>query len=223
MLAAKRRSGTHARRALEELIGSYWYPVYAFMRRQGQARQEAEDLAQEFFTRLLEKNYLKQVDQARGRFRSFLLASLKHFLSNERDKARALKRGGGVRVVRLDAALAEARYAVEPVDAMTPERLFDRRWALSVLEQVLERLRLEHSRVGKAAMFEKLKDSLMCASGGIGYARLAGELDMSEGAVKVAVHRMRRRYRDLLREEIAQTVDGSDQVDEEIRYLMNCL
>ena len=213
---------TDTRRALEELIQAYWFPLYAFLRRQGQPPAEAEDLVQGFLTRLMEKHDLARVDRAKGRFRSFLLASLKHFLANEYHKKRALKRGGG-RVVSLDALAAEARYAVEPADDVTPERLFDRRWALAVLDQVLSRLRKEYADAGKVALFETAKDCLAPHRGRLGYARLAEGLGMTHGALRVAVHRMRRRYRDLLRDEIAQTVDSPEQVDEEISYLLNCL
>lgn len=212
----------NTRRALEELIQAYWFPLYAFLRRQGQPPAEAEDLVQGFLTRLMEKQDLARVDRAKGRFRSFLLASLKHFLVNEYHKKRALKRGGG-RVVSLDALDAEARYAVEATDDMTPDRLFDRRWALAVLDHVLSRLRRQYADADKAAMFETIKDCLAPRRERLPYARLAEGLGMTHGALRVAVHRMRRRYRDLLRDEIAQTVDSPQQVDEEIAYLLNCL
>jgi len=213
---------TDTRRALEELIQAYWFPLYAFLRRQGQPPAEAEDLVQGFLTRLMEKQDLARVDRAKGRFRSFLLASLKHFLANEYHKKRALKRGGG-RVVSLDALDAEARYAVEAAHDMTPDRLFDRRWALAVLDHVLSRLRRQYADAGKAALFETIKDCLTPRRGRLSYARLAEGLGMTHGALRVAVHRMRRRYRDLLRDEIAQTVDSPQQVEEEIAYLLNCL
>jgi len=216
-------AGTNTRRALEELIRIYWFPVYAYARRQGQATGGAEDLTQDFFTHLLEKNSLAGLDRSKGTFRSFLLASLKHFLANERDKGRAVKRGGGVPPVALDALDAEARYAIEPVDDMTPERLFDRRWALAVLDQVLARLRQEYSDTGKGRLFDHLKDALAGSAESAGYAEIAARLGMTEGAVKVAVHRMRRRYRDLLRSEVGQTVDSPHQVGEEIAYLLKCL
>jgi len=214
---------TDTRRALEELIQAYWFPLYAYVRRQGEPSAQAEDLVQGFLTRLLEKKNLARVDRAKGRFRSFLLASLKHFLANEYDKRCSLKRGGSVRVISLDALDAEARYAVEATHDMTPDRLFDRRWALAVLDQVLSRLRREYADAGKAAVFETIKDCLTPHRGRLSYARLAEGLGMTQGALKVAVHRMRRRYRDLLRDEIAQTVDSPEQVEEEIAYLLNCL
>lgn len=221
MLAAGNRNNpSGSRRALDELIRTYWFPLYAYIRRQGRAAHQAEDLVQEFLTRLLEKKDLARVNRAKGKFRSFLLASLKHFLANEYDKGRALKRGGGAPVVALD---AEARYAIEPADDMTPERLFDRRWALAVLDQVLARLCQGYADAGKGPLFDALKDCLTPRREGLAYARIASRLGMTEGAVKVAVHRMRRRYRDLLRDEIAQTVDSPQQVEEEIAYLLNCL
>ena len=214
---------TDTRRALEDLIQAYWFPLYAYIRRQGQPSAQAEDLVQGFLTRLLEKKDLARVDRAKGRFRSFLLASLKHFLANEYDKRRTLKRGGGVLVISLDALDAEARYAIEPSHDMTPDRLFDRRWALAVLDNVLSRLRREYANAGKAALFETIKDCLTPHRGRLSYAQLAQRLGMTQGALKVAVHRMRRRYRDLLRDEIAQTVDSPLQVEEEIAHLLNCL
>ena len=214
---------TDTRRALEELIQAYWFPLYAYIRRQGRSSAQAEDLVQGFLTRLLEKKDLARVDRAKGRLRSFLLASLKHFLANEYDKRRTLKRGGGVLVISLDALDAEARYAIEPADDMTPDRLFDRRWALAVLDKVLSRLRQEYANAGKAALFETIKDCLTPHRGRLSYAQLAQRLGMTQGALKVAVHRMRRRYRDLLRDEIAQTVDSPLQVEEEIAHLLNCL
>ena len=216
-------AATDTRRALEELIQAYWFPLYAFLRRQGQASAQAEDLVQGFLLRLLEKKDLARVEREKGKFRSFLLASLKHFLANEYRKGRALKRGGKASVVALDAMDAEARYAVEPVDDMTPERLFDRRWALAVLDQVLARLRGEYAAAGKGALYETIKDCLTGHREHLPYAELAGSLGMTEGAIKVAVHRMRRRYRDLLRDEIAQTVDSPEQVEGEIAHLLSCL
>lgn len=214
---------TATRRALEDLIHAYWFPLYAFARRVGQAPSEAEDAVQGFFARLLEKKYLAQVDRSKGKFRSFLLAALKHFLAKERAMDRARKRGGGRAAVALDAMDAEARYAVEPADEMTPERLFDRRWALAVLDQVLGRLGGEYIQGGKGKLYEAIEPSLTGGAGAIDYSQVSRELAMTEGAVRVAVHRLRRRYRDLLREEIAQTVDSPEQVEEEIAYLRNCL
>lgn len=217
------RDATDTRRALEELFQAYWFPLYAYLRRRGLSAHEAEDLVQGFLARMLEKRDLAAVDRAKGRFRSFLLASLKHYLSNECDKARAKKRGGAANVIELDALAAEARYAVEPADDMTPERLFDRRWALEVLDQVLRRLREEYAQAGKAELFETIKGLLTPQRDQLTQADYAQKLGMSAGALKVAVHRMRKRYRDLLRNEIAQTLESPDQIEDEISYLQTCL
>jgi RNA polymerase sigma-70 factor (ECF subfamily) len=222
VLSAARGDATpRAVAAMAELCRAYWYPLYAFIRRRGYDSHAAEDLTQEFFARLLEKHFLESVDRRKGKFRAFLLAALKHFLANEQDRARAQKRGGGQAVIRLDALDAEARYGLEPVDYLTPDKLFERRWALAVLERVLARLEAEFAAAGKADFFAALKGFL--AGGPARTYGAAGEhLGMSEGAVKVAVHRLRRRYRALLRDEIAQTVVDPAEIDDEIRYLLGC-
>jgi len=223
VLAAKgRRDDGDSRRAMEELARVYWFALYAYVRRRGYSREEAEDLTQGFFARLLEKDYLADVDRSKGKFRSFLLASLKHFVANEWDKSTAQKRGGGG-IIALDSMDAEARYAAEPVEAMTPEHLFERRWALAVLDQVLLRLQGEYSASGKAGLFAALRGWLSGDLGVAGYGEIAQRLGMTEGAVKVGGHRLRRRYREILKEEIAQTVVGPDEVEEEIAYLLSCL
>jgi RNA polymerase sigma-70 factor (ECF subfamily) len=223
LTAADRRTSVVRRRALAELIQVYWLPVYAYVRRQGREPADAEDLTQDFFTRLLEKRTLASVDREKGRFRSFLLASVKHFLANEWHKSRTRKRGGGCRPLALDGLDAEARYRLEPADDMTPERHFERRCALAVLEEVLDRLAKEYEERGSGALFEALRGGLEGEEETPTYAESAAKLGMSEGALKVAAHRLRKRYRELLREEIAQTVASPDLVDEEIRYLMECL
>lgn len=212
-----------ARAALESLCQAYWYPLYAFVRRQGHDAHGAQDLTQEFFARLLEKNYLQDVDRAKGRFRSFLLASLKHFLANEWDRRRALKRGGARTHVPIDPQSAETRYGLEPTHDESPERLFERRWALTLLDQVLDRLRKEFETEGKLAQFDALKVTLTSERGSVPYAELGARLGLSEGAVKVAVHRLRQRYREVLRAEIAQTVAQPEDVDTEIRHLFAAL
>lgn len=222
MAAADHQAGTKSRRALNELIQAYWFPLYAFVRRQGEAPHAAEDVIQEFFTCLLEKDFLAQVDRSKGRFRSFLLAAVKHFLSKERSKRRAQKRGGGL-VIALDSLDAEARYAVEPVEGVTPERFFERQWALAVLDQVLGRLRAAYIEDGKGRLYEAIAPCLTQEAHAIDYGKSSRELGMTEGAVRMAVHRLRRRYRDLLREEISQTVDSPEQVEEELTFLLNCL
>jgi RNA polymerase sigma-70 factor (ECF subfamily) len=223
LAAAGRADSTHARDALERLCRNYWLPIYAFIRRQGHGPHDAQDLTQEFFARLLERNYLAGVDREKGRFRSFLLASVKHFLANNRDKAQAQKRGGGRVPISIDAAAAENSFGHEPLDVVTAEKIFERRWALALLEQVLRRLRDEYVRDGKEKHFEQLKATLTEASRSVPYAEIALRLATSEGAVKVAVHRLRQRYRELLRAEIADTVADAGEIDDEIRNLFAAL
>lgn len=222
VLAAGRVDSTRAHDALEKLCQIYWYPLYVFVRRQGHNPHDCEDLVQAFFAQCLEKNYLGAADQAKGRFRSFLLIALKRFLANEWDKARTQKRGGGVRSISLDALTAEERYALEPAERLSADRLFERRWAMTLLEHVLGRLRQEQIAAGKGTAFELLKDSLTTGER-TPYAELAQRLGMKEGAVKVTVHRLRQRYRELLEAEIANTVASPEEVDEERRYLLSAL
>jgi RNA polymerase sigma-70 factor (ECF subfamily) len=222
LAAGAGNAGSGARRALEELVQAYWYPLYAYLRRKGNAPAQAEDLVQGFLARLLEKDALAHVERSKGKFRSFLLAALQNYLTNEWDKTQTQKRGGGREIVSLDTLDAETRYATEPVDAMTPERVFERRWALAVLELVLTRLRDDYAARGQAELFAAL-EHLLIGGQGAGYAQIAQTLQMTEGAVKVAGHRLRRRYRDLLRQEIGQTVADPSLVDEEIRQLMASL
>jgi RNA polymerase sigma factor (sigma-70 family) len=223
VLAAGSSDSTHARDALETLCRAYWNPIYAYVRRQGHSAHDAQDLTQEFFARLLQKNYLGGVDRAKGRFRSFLLICLKHFLANEWDKAGAKKRGAHPVLIPINVQSAEDSYGLEPVESVTAESIFDRRWALTLLEQVLAQLRAEYARDGKANLFEQLKSTLTGERRSVPYVEIGARLDMSEGAVKVAVHRLRQRYRELLRQEIAHTVSGPEQVEEEIRALFSAL
>jgi RNA polymerase sigma-70 factor (ECF subfamily) len=224
VLAARPADSSRARQALETLCRTYWYPLYAFARRVGHSPHDAEDLVQSFFARCLEKNYLDAADQAKGRFRSFLLLALKRFLANEWDKQRAQKRGGGAPLIALDALTAEERYGLEPAQHLSADRLFERRWALTLLEQVLERLRAEQAEAGRLTQFEQLKEALIGGGGrDAPYARLAEQLGTSEAAVKVAVHRLRRRYRELLEAEIAHTVGTPEDVADERRYLLAVL
>lgn len=223
LAAARGNAASHAAEAMAELCRVYWYPLYAYVRHRGHDTHEAEDLTQEFFLRLLAKDGLAGVDRQKGKFRAFLLASMKHFLANEWDRCRAQKRGGGRILIRLDALDAESRYRLEPVHDVTPEKLFERQWALTVLEQVLSRLQTEFAAEGKKPLFDRLGPFLTVGRGSASYAEVADELKMSEGAVKVAVHRLRGRYRRLLRDEIAQTVASPEEIDEEIRYLLSCL
>lgn len=223
VLHAGQGDAPHAQEALAQLCRTYWYPLYAYVRRRGYSPEDAEDLTQGFFARLLELNSLADVRREKGKFRSFLLASLQHFLANEWDRARAAKRGGGQPIVSLDDSQAEARFRLEPVDEMTADKMFERRWALALLDQVLARLREEHAGADKSALYEALKPTLTGARESAPYAELAGRLGLSEAAVKVAVHRLRRRYRELLREEIARTVAAPEEVDDEIRHLFAAL
>ena len=218
--AAARQNPSKAAASLEKLCSLYWRPLYAYIRRQGEGPHDAQDLTQEFFRRLLEKDWLNSVDQSKGRFRSFLLAALKHFLSNERDKARAQKRGGGRSPLPLDFSGAETQVIFEPPENSTPESLFERQWAATLLEQALARLRQEYAGQGKEALFEQLKTTLTERRGSIAYSTLAARLNLSEAAVKMAVHRLRQRYRDSLRAEIAQTVASAAEVEDELRHVM---
>jgi RNA polymerase sigma-70 factor (ECF subfamily) len=213
-----------AGRSLAALCENYWFPLYAFVRRAGYAAEDAQDLTQEFFVRLLAKNYLAVADPQRGRFRSFLLGAMKHFLANQERGQAAQKRGGNLPAISLDFHAGEDRYRqIEPVDNMTPERLFERRWALTLLDLVLNRLREEFLANGKLEIFDTLKSCLAGGKAKPAYAEIAERLAMSEGAVKVAVHRMRRRYRTLLEEEIAQTTAGPQAIKEELAELMAAL
>lgn len=212
-----------AQAALETLCGRYWFPLYAYVRREGYGMHDAQDLTQAFFARFLEKDYLHDVDPSRGRFRSFLLASLRHFLANARDHAKAAKRGGGRTALSLDFSQAEDRYLHEPASDWTAEKLFHRRWAVEMLHAVMERLQAEWATPEKRAFFLAVQAFLSDVAPTRTYGDVAEELGMTEGAVKTAVHRMRRRYRELLREEIAQTVSDPEEVDEEIQQLFGAL
>jgi RNA polymerase sigma-70 factor (ECF subfamily) len=223
VIAAGRSNSPRARDALENLCSTYWYPLYAFVRRLGHGPHDAEDLVQAFFAQCLEKNYLGAADRAKGRFRSFLLIALKRFVANERDRARTQKRGGRTPPISLDALTAEQRYALEPAERLSADRLFERRWALTLLEKVLDRLREEQTGPGRGEAFELLKESLTSGGRNTPYRELATRLGTSEGAVKVAVHRLRQRYRELLEAEIADTVSSPEEIAEERRYLLSVL
>jgi RNA polymerase sigma-70 factor (ECF subfamily) len=220
---AGRADTPRAREALGKLCETYWFPLYAYVRRRGYAPPDAEDLTQGFFVRLLERHWVADADPQKGRFRTFLLSALNHFLADEWDKARARKRGGGAPLLPLEFDSAEARYAHEPADNVTPEEHFERRWATTLLEAVLLRLRQEYERGGKAELFAALHPCLVGERAAQPYAALAAGLGCSESAVKSAVHRLRLRYRQLLREEIAQTVAGPEEVEGEMRYLFGVL
>jgi RNA polymerase sigma-70 factor (ECF subfamily) len=209
--------------ALEKLCRTYWYPLYAYVRRKNYESHDAQDLTQEFFARLLARNYLSVADRKKGKFRSFLLGSLEHFLAREWTRSHAQKRGGGQPLFSLDELDAENRYLLEPAHELTAERIFDRRWATTLLEQAMIRLREECSANGKGALFEKTQDFLSGDKTEASYVEVAASLNMSEGAVKVAVHRLRRRYGELVRAEIAQTVTNPQEEDEELQYLFAVL
>lgn len=223
VLAAGRAGSPQADLALEELCRTYWYPLYAYVRRHGHSREDAEDLTQGFFARLLEKNYLEGVTNNGGKFRAFLLVALKRYLVNEWVRANRQKRGGGEIPLSLDWQDAETRYQINPADHLSPDKLYDRAWATVLLERVISRLQAEHGGDGKAGLYETLKPFLMLGKSDIPYARAAAELKMTESAVRVAVHRLRKRYRELLREEIAQTLDNPAQADEEMQALFSAL
>lgn len=223
LIRAAQADSPAARDALAALCGAYWYPLYAYVRRRGYDAPEAQDLTQEFFVRFLEREDVQTVSEERGRFRAFLLAAMKHFLANEWDRQQAQKRGGGQALLSLDFAAAEDRYRFDPADDLTPERLFEQRWALSLLDEVMTRLRREFAASGREAEFDVLKQFLIGTQPAETYGQIAAERGTTEGAVKVAVHRLRRSYRDLLREEIARTVDGPEDVEDEIRALFAAL
>ncbi len=219
VITAGRRSTPQAERALEELCCVYWYPLYAFVRRQGYSREDAEDLTQGFFARFLQRNYLDKLSSEKGRFRAFLLAALKHYLANEYDRSRRQKRGGGEQTLSLDWQDADTRYQIEPADCLSPDRLYDRAWAMTLLAKVISRLRREDAAEGKADVFDRLKPFLMADKSGIPYAQAARDLGLNEGALRVAVHRLRRRYRELLRQELAETVSDPAMLQEELTAL----
>src|ERR1035438_8975805 len=220
VLNARDPSSPLATEALEKLCRTYWYPLYVYVRRQGEDDETAKDLTQGFFARLLEKNYLAQVQREKGKFRSFLLASLKHFLADQRDKARAQKRGGGQPIISLDDTTCEDRYRLEPVEVMDAEKLYERRWALTLLEHARVRVREEYLKAGKAKLYDRLNALESREQNASSYAKLAAELGLTEIAVKSAVFRMRQRYRELVREEVANTVESPAEVDAEITYLI---
>ncbi len=223
VLAAGGREDSGSQQALAELCQAYWYPVYAYVRRRVSDVQEAQDLTQEFFARLLEKHSIESADPSRGRFRAFLLTACKRFLVNQWHKARAAKRGGGQIPLSLDFDSGESKYVVEAVDTLTADRLYERQWALALLARVMERFREEFANKQKEPHFEQLKQFISGSMGTEAYRAAADVLGISEGAVKVAAHRLRTRYRDLLRSEIGQTVEEPKDVDDEIRSLFKVL
>lgn len=223
VLAAGQSQSPRFAEALEKLCRTYWYPTYAYVRRRGYDVHEAQDLTQEFFARLLEKNYLRTVDRAKGKFRSFLLASLNHFLANEWDRATAQKRGGGQKLISLDDETAEQRYGLEPASHLSPEKTFEQGWALTLLDKALRRLADEFVAAGKGEQFKVLKLFLQKETGAGDYREVATQLEMSTSAVAMAVSRLRQRYRELVVDEIAQTVSSPDEIEDEMRYLFEAI
>lgn len=222
VLAAANEETPESSAALERLCRTYWYPLYAYVRRRGYGREDAQDLTQEFFFRLLRKHYLGQVDPGRGKFRSFLLAAINHFLANEWDRARAVKRGGGLTFLALDHDSTEQRLAEASI-GHSPQQVFERSWALTLLQEVLGRLREEVSRAGREAHFEELKVFLTGERSAISYAELAAKLETGEAALRKEVQRLRRRYGELLCEEITRTVANPREVQEELGHLLAVL
>ena len=222
VLAAGRHDTPRAEAALEKICGIYWRPLYAYVRRRGHSPQDAADLTQEFFQRLLERESLADVRPDKGRFRSFLLAAMNHFLSDARDKARAQKRGGQ-RVMSQDISELETRLSVVAAAGLTPEQAYERQWALALLDEVYQRLEREHHAQGKAALFAALRPALAGSRETQPYTELSRQLGLGEGAIRVAVHRLRQRYRQVLREVIADTVDAPGEIEDELRYLLQVL
>ena len=223
VLAAGQGETPQSAAALERLCGTYWYPLYAYVRRQGYDVADAQDLTQGFFAHILSRGFLKRASPAKGKFRSFVLGALRYFLADEWAKLQAQKRGGGLTPVFLDAQTAEARYRLEPVDSMDAEKLFERRWATTLLDRVLERLEEEFAKAGRKPVLDQLRGFLLDGKGSATYAEIATALQMTEGAVKVAVHRLRQRYRELFREEVAHTVEEPSEVNDEVRHLFAVL
>jgi DNA-directed RNA polymerase specialized sigma24 family protein len=220
VLNARDPSSPLATESLEKLCRTYWYPLYGYVRRLGEDEESAKDLTQGFFARLLEQNYLAQVQRERGKFRSFLLAALKHFVADEWDKARSQKRGGGQLLISLDDTTCEDRHRPEPSDTMDAEKLYERQWALTVLEQARQRLKAEYDRAGKSDLYEHLKIYESGDRNGPPYAEVAVTLGLGESGVKSAVLRLRRRHQELVREEVANTVETPAEVDAELRHLI---
>jgi RNA polymerase sigma-70 factor (ECF subfamily) len=223
VLGARDAESAEATEALANLCRTYWHPLYAYIRRRGHHPSDAQDLTQEFFYRLLDRHYLSQVDPARGKFRSFLLVAVNHFLANEWDRARTIRRGGRIQFVSFDAAQAEEQFAEEPAAALTAETLFERQWALALLKQATDALAAEFAAEGRDGQFERLKGFLIDEKRTASWAELAAAMGLTEGALKMSVQRLRQRFGRILREQIARTVAGPDEVEAEIRALLKAL
>jgi RNA polymerase sigma factor (sigma-70 family) len=220
VLAAQQDPSSSVRAALEQLCEIYWYPLYAFIRRRGLSQHDAEDATQGFLAHLLTHSFLEGVAPEKGKFRSFLLASLKNYLSDQRDRATTLKRGAGQPLISLDLEDAAERYAIEPVDNLSPDKLYDRRWAMALLEEARSRLEAEYKAAGKPELYKVLRQFNTGGSSELTYSEVAGQLNVPANTLKSLVHRLRQRYRQLLREEVGQTVSTAAEIDEEIRYLL---
>ena len=225
VLVSARSQAAGSKEAFADLCRLYWYPLYAFIRHRGYSPEDAEDLVQGFFLHLVEHKTLRRVDRSKGKFRSFLLASLQNYLSDEADRARRLKRGGNAEFVHLDLEGAEDRYRLEPVDTLTPEKIFDARWAMALIGQALDRLKREYVAQGKAATFQALRGFLdpINTKSLPSYEEVAAQLALSVGALKTLIHRLRKRYTALVREEISRTVPDAADVDSEIHQLCQAL
>jgi DNA-directed RNA polymerase specialized sigma24 family protein len=221
VLSAREKDASQSAAAMETLCRTYWYPLYAFVRRQGRAPHDAQDLTQGFFTRLLEKDYLQAAAREKGRFRTFLLVAFKRFVANEWDREHALKRGGFAPVVSIDQELAESRFAAEPAHQVQPDVLYDRQWAMTLLDRTMRQLQEEYVGSGRAQLFEYLQTCLAREESALPYAEIASRLNLTEAAVKMAVHRLRARYREILRQEIAHTVSTPEEVEDEIQQLFS--
>lgn len=220
VLAARDSDDHRATKALDELCRAYWFPLYVYVRRRGASAEDAEDLTQGYFATLIKKGYLAQANQERGKLRSFLLTTLKHYLADEWEKTKTIKRGHGQQIVSINSSDAEDRYAQEPPDEASPDRLFDRQWALTVLDNVLAALRADYATAGQERLFDALKPFLAWNSAGNAYREAASALGMKENAVRVAIFRLRRRYGDLLRDQVADTVTSPDDVPAELEHLL---
>jgi RNA polymerase sigma-70 factor (ECF subfamily) len=220
VVAAGQQESPAAAKALEQLCCAYWYPLYVYVRRQGRSPEDAQDLTQDFFSRLLEKNYLAKADPDRGKFRTFLLQSLKNFLVSEWRTASRVKRGGGVEFLAIDATIAEDRYAAEPANESNPDAAYEERWAVTLIERVLAALRQEYDDAHKTRLFDELKGFIWGDKSTASYAEIAGHMNLTEGTVKVTVHRLRQSFRERLRAEVADTVSRPEDVDSELRHLI---
>ncbi len=223
VLAAGQQGTSQSAAALERLCQTYWYPLYVYVRRRGYSVEDAQDLTQRFFVTVLQKRGLGMADPERGRFRTFLLKSLEHFLTDDWRRGQRIKRGGGTFQVPLDSVLAEARYAAELIDSTTPERAYETRWAMTLVEQVLQRIRQDYARAGKERLFAALQDFLWGADPTVSYAVLAKSLGLTEVALRAAVYRLREQYRERLRAEVAHTVGQTNEVDDELHYLIRII